>query len=86
MRPDDQTRVQHMLDATRSVARFIAGRQKADLESDEMLRFALLRAIEILGEAASKISPEARQAMPGIPWREVVGMRNWRGWGSRWNS
>jgi len=76
MWPEDRIRIQHMLDACRSVARFIAGRQSADLDSDEMLRFALVRAIEIIGEAAAKVSPEARQSLPDIPWREAVGIRN----------
>ncbi len=76
MQPEDRTRIEHMLDATRSVARFMAGRQRDDLDADEMLRFALIRAIEIIGEAASKVSPQAQQAVPGVQWREAIGMRN----------
>jgi uncharacterized protein with HEPN domain len=76
MPPEDQTRIRHMLEASRSVARFIAGRQREDLDADEMLRFALIRAIEIIGEAASKVSPTTRQVMPDIPWREAIGIRN----------
>ena len=41
-----------------------------------MLLFALVRAIEIVGEAANKISDEARAALPAIPWPAIVGMRN----------
>lgn len=41
-----------------------------------MLLFALARAIEIIGEAASKLGPEARTAMPSIPWASVVAMRH----------
>lgn len=41
-----------------------------------MLRFALVRAVEIVGEAAAKVSVETRQLAPGIPWREAVGIRN----------
>jgi uncharacterized protein with HEPN domain len=76
MPPEDQARIRHILDATRSVARFIAGRQREDLDADEMLRFALTRAIEIIGEAASKVSPTTPHVMPDIPWREAVGIRN----------
>lgn len=76
MRPEDRIRIEHMLDACQSVARFIAERQRVDLDEDEMLRFALVRAIEIIGEAASKVSPEGRQVMPTVPWREAVGIRN----------
>jgi uncharacterized protein with HEPN domain len=65
-----------MLDACQSASRFIAGRQRGDLDTDEMLRFALVRAMEIVGEAASKVSPEGRQEMTEIPWREAIGIRN----------
>lgn len=41
-----------------------------------MLLFALVRAIEIIGEAAAKVSPEARGSMPGVPWSRIVAMRN----------
>jgi uncharacterized protein with HEPN domain len=41
-----------------------------------MLLFAVVRAIEILGEAANKISPETRAAAPQIPWAGIVSMRN----------
>lgn len=41
-----------------------------------MLLFALVRASEILGEAASRISAETRATHPGIPWRAIIGMRN----------
>jgi uncharacterized protein with HEPN domain len=41
-----------------------------------MLLFAVVRAIEVVGEAASKLSEEFRAAHPGIPWRAIVGMRN----------
>jgi uncharacterized protein with HEPN domain len=76
MRAEDRIRIEHMLDATRSVARFIAGRRRGDLDDDEMLRFALVHAIQIIGEAASKVSPEGRQLMPGVPWREAIGIRH----------
>ncbi|MBN8462738.1 MAG: DUF86 domain-containing protein [Dechloromonas sp.] len=76
MRDEDRIRLEHMLEACQSVARFIAGRQRTDLDQDEMLRFALVRAIEIIGEAASKVSQEGRHVMPAIPWREATGIRN----------
>lgn len=40
------------------------------------LRFALVRAAEIVGEAASKVSADARAEMPGVPWASVTAMRN----------
>ncbi len=76
MRPDDLTRIRHMIDGGESALRFLAGRQRGDIDSDEMLRFALVRAVEIIGEAASKVSVETRLAAPLIPWADIIFMRN----------
>ena len=56
--------------------RFAAGRQLKDLQTDQMLLFAVLRAIEVMGEAANKVSEEVRLANTDIPWKAIVGMRN----------
>jgi uncharacterized protein with HEPN domain len=76
MRADDRIRVLHMIEAAHAVEQFISGRQRTDLDSDQMLLFALTRAIEIIGEAASKISDETKMAATSIPWNAIVGMRN----------
>ena len=76
MHKEDEIRVQHMIDAADSVERFITDRKSEDLVQDEMLRMALTRAIEIIGEAANKVSAEGREDHPDIPWRAIVGMRN----------
>jgi uncharacterized protein with HEPN domain len=76
MRPDDRNRILHMIEAAEAVREFIAGRAAPDLDQDRMLLFALLRAVEILGEAASKISPETRAASDTVPWRQIVATRN----------
>ncbi len=72
----DRIRLQHMLDAAESALRFAQGRRREDLDTDEMLTFALVRALEIIGEAAAQVSEHSRQALPRIPWREIVGMRH----------
>ncbi len=65
-----------MIEAAEACERFVSGRSRADLETDVMLRFAIVRAAEVFGEAASKVSPETRKSAPSIPWREIVAMRN----------
>jgi uncharacterized protein with HEPN domain len=65
-----------MADALDAAMRFVEGRQRADLDTNEMLLFALVRAIEIVGEAASKVTAEARDEMTDLPWASIVGMRN----------
>lgn len=76
MQFEDRVRLQHMVEAAQSALEFIAGRKRADLDSDRMLRFALVRAIEIIGEAASKVSDDTQSALDGIPWKAIIGMRN----------
>ena len=76
MRTDDAVRLRHMIDAAETAAQFMAGRDRAALDADRMLLFAVVRAIEVVGEAAAKISVETRAASPQIPWAAVVGMRH----------
>ncbi len=76
MSPADRVRVRHMVDAIESAMGFADGRGRADLELDRMLLFALVRAVEIVGEAAAKVSADGRAEAPGVPWSAIVGMRN----------
>jgi uncharacterized protein with HEPN domain len=76
MNPRDRVRLQHLFDALNSAIRFARGRERADLDTDEMLFFALVRAVEIAGEAASQITADTRAKMPDLPWTSIVGMRN----------
>ncbi len=72
MTPDDLVRLQHIVDSLNSAIRFVEGRQRSDLDTDEMLLFALIRAIEIAGEAASRISAETREEMSDLPWNSII--------------
>ncbi|MHB0970737.1 MAG: HepT-like ribonuclease domain-containing protein [Thermoanaerobaculia bacterium] len=76
MQRDDRVRILHILDSCESVRRFIEGRQREDLDSNEMLLFALVRAIEVIGEAAARVSQESREFLPDVPWTQVTSMRN----------
>lgn len=73
---DDRIRIQHMLDAAADGQRMIAGRSRVDLDSDMMLRRAIVNALQDIGEAAGKVSPLARERVPSIPWDKVVRMRH----------
>lgn len=73
MQRHDHVRLQHMIDSTRSAQSFAQGRSRSDLDSDEMLLFALVRAVEIVGEAASRLSAEARAELPHVSWHAVIG-------------
>lgn len=76
MRPEDRTRVLHMIEAAEAVAEFVSGRTRADVDADRMLLFAILRAIEVFGEAAGKVSPEAKILATSIPWPQIISMRH----------
>ena len=76
MPKNDTARLRHMRDAANEALSFVKGRQKDDLKKDRMLVNALVRSIEIIGEAASRVSLETRTRCPTIPWNQVVGMRN----------
>jgi uncharacterized protein with HEPN domain len=65
-----------MLDAARQVVQFTRGITFATYLGDPMRRLAVERALEILGEAARRISEGFRNAHPEIPWRDLVGQRN----------
>ena len=65
-----------MIEAAESAINFVTGRQRADLSSDQMLLFALIRAIEIVGEAASRVTEITRRSAGDIPWSSVVSLRN----------
>jgi uncharacterized protein with HEPN domain len=73
---DDKVRLKHMLEAARDALSFASGRTRQDLETDKMLTFALIRCVEIIGEAATRLTPEFREQHPLLPWGDIIGMRN----------
>lgn len=76
MRKDDAVRLQHMLDAGREALGFARGRSRSDLDSGRMLVLALVKDLEIIGEAAHQVSEETRAQLPGLPWADIIGMRH----------
>jgi len=65
-----------MLLATRKVQQFTQGVTWNQFQGDDLLQNAVMRLIQIVGEAARKVSPEFKQAHPEIPWQGIIGMRN----------
>lgn len=76
MRKDDANRLRHMRDAAREALEFARGRVRSDLDPDRMLVLALIKDIEIIGEAANQVSEETRTQFPKIPWADIIGMRH----------
>jgi uncharacterized protein with HEPN domain len=65
-----------MLDAAREAMSFAAGRSRDDLDRDRMLVLAIVKDVEIIGEAASRTTTAARAAHPDVPWMQIIAMRN----------
>ena len=73
---EDRIRLTHMLDSARRARRFCTGKAREDLERDDLLLFAVLKAIEVIGEASTKISEDTRTRLPAIDWLAVRRTRN----------
>jgi len=76
MQKHDKIRFQHMLDAIEEAMSFARNRSRESLDKDRMLVLALMKDVEIVGEAASRISKDAQSSAPEIPWVNIIGMRN----------
>lgn len=75
MNERDELRLRHMRDAANSALDFVAGLTQHDLEINILLEYAVLHALQIIGEAGSKITVETRQQYPQIPWKDIIGIR-----------
>ena len=75
-RRDDETLLRDMLDHARVAFEAAAGRRREELDRDLIFRAGVERFIQIIGEAASRVSSKRQKALPGVPWADIVGMRN----------
>jgi len=73
---DDMVRLRHMLDHAKEAAAMIEGKERTDLLHERMLELSLTKLIEVVGEAAARVTPEGRAKYSSIPWLQIVGMRN----------
>ena len=73
----DKERLEHMLAAAERVIRYTSGKTFDDLKADDMMYYAVVKNIEIIGEAANLLSPEFVESHFETPWKQVRGMRNY---------
>ena len=73
---NDEVALNHMLDHAREAVSLIAGKTRGDLGSERMLELSLTRLVEIIGEAAGRVSKQRQAQLQTIPWQEIMGMRN----------
>jgi uncharacterized protein with HEPN domain len=76
MRPEDLARLHDMLVAARKAVAYCRGKSRRDLDNDELLALAMVRLIEIVGEAARSVGEQVRGRLPAIPWRQITGTRD----------
>lgn len=73
---DDDVLIKHMQDAAREALLFARGRERRDLITDRQLALAVVKCLEIMGEAANRLSNERRRGIPDVPWDDVIAMRH----------
>ena len=72
----DLIRLRHMLAAAKEALEFAAGKTRMDLEKDRLHMLAIIKSIEIIGEAASKVTETFKTENSNIPWNDIINMRN----------
>ena len=75
-RRDDKVALQHMRDHASEAVAIARDHSRNDLDADRLLALGLTKIVEIIGEAANRVSPSVRDDHPNIPWKQIVGTRN----------
>ena len=73
---DDLAYIDHILDCIRKINEFSKELSLKDFKTNELVQDAIIRNIEIIGEASKKISKDTKQTYFNIPWKEIAGMRD----------
>jgi uncharacterized protein with HEPN domain len=66
----------HMLDHAREAYALVHNKSRGDIAADRLLNLALIRLLEIIGEAAGRVPTVERSRYPEVPWPQIIGMRN----------
>ena len=72
----DTVRMRHMLDAANEATELIEGKDRNSLDEDRVLNLALVRLLEIIGEAANQVTIEEQMEHPEIAWGQIISLRN----------
>jgi uncharacterized protein with HEPN domain len=75
-RHDDTLSMRHMLDHAREAVALVKGKTRDDLKNNRLLQLGLTRLVEIIGEAATRVSQKGQARHSTIPWRVAIGMRH----------
>lgn len=72
----DSSYLNHILDSITRIEKFIEGYNENQFKNSELVQSAVIRQIEIIGEATKHLSEETRKKYPNIPWKDMMGMRD----------
>ena len=73
---DDRLPMHQMLEYARAAVEMIRGRTRSELETNKMFQFALVHAVQVIGEAATRVSRAGQTAHPEIPWSDAIATRH----------
>src|SRR5438093_9950147 len=73
---DNMVRLRHMFDHASEAAALVRNKSRNDLDADRVLSLALVRLLEIVGEAAGRVSHDLQAQHPQIAWRQIISLRN----------
>ncbi|WP_428940839.1 HepT-like ribonuclease domain-containing protein [Fontivita pretiosa] len=72
----DKASVYDIIESMQAVLRYVRGKSFEQFQQDEQLIDAVIRRMEIIGEATKRLSSRLRQSYPQIPWQQMAGMRD----------
>lgn len=75
-KPSDKIYIDHILEAISLIERFVSEKTLQEFQADPLLYSAVTRQIEIIGEAAKRLSEECKNELGQLPWRRITGMRD----------
>jgi len=75
-KPKDNERLLHMLEAIDNIFEFVNGKSFEVYKNDKILRFAVIKNLEIIGEAAYLLTKDFKSGHDSIEWRDIIGMRH----------
>lgn len=72
----DMIYIDHILGSIERIERFVEGLDRISFMENEMVQSAVIRELEVIGEASKKLSQDTKDRFPSVPWRRIAGMRD----------
>lgn len=76
-RSKDKIRIEHIIRAIERINRYTEGKSIEDLEQDDMMYYAVVKNMEIIGEASNLLTDDFKNVHSETPWKQISGMRNY---------